>query len=687
MQDLGDSDFAKTLRTLMRRLERERKIRLEAESIAESSLRDLYEKKEHLELLRTIVVAANESSSADDVLTLALTHICETTGWPLGHVYLANPLHRGKELVPTEVWYGDAASSKAFRDATRTTSLQNGIGLPGRVLSTRRPIWIPDVSEDTNFPRAESAQKAGIVAAFAFPVLVKKEVAAVFEFFSNQRVEPKPFFLQLLAEIGAQLGRVVERKQVEKQLIFDASHDFLTKLPNRALFMSRLSELIHLRKTDHSISFAVFFIDLDRFKIVNDSLGHQVGDALIREVTNRLSASLAKSALSEMLSTSATLPLLARFGGDEFTILMSDCHNVSCATAFADEIKLRLADPFQIEGHEIYVTTSIGIVLSSVEYSEADEILRDADIAMYHAKEQGKARYEVFDRSMYAVAINRLEMEITLRKALSHKEFVLHYQPIISITTFEIVGFEALIRWRHPDGSLVSPDRFISVAEDTGLIVPIGMWVLKTACEAASHWNSARPSKKPMLLSVNVSARQLVEPNFVEEVKRTIAVSGIEPRIVTLEITESLIMRDIGRAIAVLSELREFGLSFSIDDFGTGYSSLSYLHRFPLQVLKIDRSFVNRLGLDTESVALVKTILAMAHGLGMKVVAEGVETESQLKQLIAFGCEFAQGYLFHRPLDEEAVFVVLIETDSSIGPWAQSDISPAAGFNVLTVGV
>ncbi len=677
MQHFGANDCGELLSKLTRRLERERKTRLEAESIAESSLRDLYERKEHLELLRAIVVAANQSSSVDDVLKLSLSHICQTTGWPLGHAYVVDSCDNGPELIPTASWYGDADRFNAFKDVTQTTKLNSGIGLPGRVLSTGMPLWITDVSRDQNFPRIAAARRAGIVAGFALPVLVDKEVVAVLEFFSDQRVEPKPFFLQLMEEIGIQLGRVVERKRVEERLIFDASHDFLTKLPNRALFLNHLSKLIQLRKDTPSLSFAVYFIDLDRFKIVNDSLGHQAGDELILEVAQRLSESLTSFVHSVPPNNSGMSHTLARFGGDEFTILLNGCPDISDATVLAERIKTQLDAPFRIAGTEIYVTTSIGIVMSSADYSYADEILRDADSAMYHAKEHGRSRFEVFDRSMHAEAVGRLEMEMSLRRALSKDEFVVHYQPILSLTNFEIVGFEALIRWQTPGGAFVSPDRFINVAEDTGLIVPIGMWVLRKACQAALKWNSTRLDVKPLSISVNVSARQMSEPDFVEEVTRVILDTGVEAHTVRLEITESLIMRDVERAIQVLSELRKVGVSFSIDDFGTGYSSLNYLHRFPLQILKIDRSFISRLALDTESVALVKTILAMAHGLGMKVVAEGVENAFQASQLSSFGCEFAQGYFFYRSLDENAI-TTLLEAPRLSQSWlSQTEINTA----------
>jgi diguanylate cyclase (GGDEF)-like protein len=632
-----------------RRWERERKARLEAEAIAERSLRNLFEKKEQLELLRAIVLATNESSSVEDILRLSLTHICRTSEWPVGHVYMIDESEAGKRLISTRIWYGASyPSMKAFKTATEEASFEYGIGLPGRVWRAGKPTWISDVSQDDNFPRIRPAQLTGIVAAFAFPVLVKKEVVAVLEFFSHYAVEPNPFLLQLMEEIGTQLGRVVERRRAENQLIYDASHDPLTRLSNRALFLTRLTAALDLCKSNPNLTFAVLFVDLDRFKVVNDSLGHHVGDALIVEVAARLSTSVFHPNPQGSQKLFAELQTLARFGGDEFTILIEYSGDFRTITAVADQIQQALVVPFRIADHDLYISASIGIAQSTIGYSCADEMLRDADIAMYHAKARGKACYEVFDSSMYALAFSRLEMDTSLRKALRDNEFVLYYQPIVSLASSEIVGFEALLRWQKPHGEIVLPGSFISIAEDTGLIVPLGIWVLREACRTMCSWNAVRD--KPLRISVNVSVRQFIQDNFVEEITKVIWETGIDPQTVILEITESVAMGDAERTINVLSELSKIGLSFSLDDFGTGYSSLSYLHRFPLRTLKIDRSFINRMNQDLESLALVKTMLAMAHGIGMEVVAEGVETAAHITELISLGCDLAQGYFFYPPL-------------------------------------
>ena len=645
---------------LTRRWVRERSARLEAEAIAERSLRDLYEQKEQLELLRTIVIAANESSSVEDVLSLSLAHICEKTGWPLGHVYLVESVGSRERLIPTTIWYGaERESSKAFQDATRDLIFHSGVGLLGRVLATGKPHWIPDLSLDTSFTRGTAAKAANIVAGCALPVLLKREVVAVLEFFSHERTEPKSFFLQLMAEIGTQLGRVVERRRSEEQLIYDASHDPLTKLPNRAFFLSKLARAIERTKLDSILQFAVFFIDLDRIKVINDSLGHYAGDALITEVGKRLLTIVEDRSLIRSLGALTSQPTLARFGGDEFTFLFEDVRDSETAQNVADHIQQILANPFSVAGREIHITASIGIVCSGEGCTSADELLRDADIAMYRAKAGGRARYEVFDRSMYAEAYSRLEMETSLRKAVTNDELILHYQPILSLDSLNIVGFEALIRWAKPGPEIIYPDRFIGIAEDTGLIVSIGLWVLWKACRTMVEWNSRYEGETPLNISVNVSARQITEVDFVKEVGRVIRETGIDPKLVCLEITESVTMRDAEQSVNILKELRSLGLLISIDDFGTGYSSLSYLHRFPMQTLKIDRSFVSRIDQDAESFALVKTIVAMATCLGLKVVAEGVETASHVAELVSLGCEFAQGYFFFKPLTENSVATLL----------------------------
>jgi predicted signal transduction protein with EAL and GGDEF domain len=386
----------------------------------------------------------------------------------------------------------------------------------------------------------------------------------------------------------------------------------------------------------------------------------------------RLSASLRREDLVARSSASRVdgSDTLARLGGDEFTILLDDVGHLSEAVRVANRVQEALALPFLLDGGEVYVSASIGIASSATGYNSADDALRDADLAMYRAKSLGRARCEIFDQAMYATAVSRLEIETSLRRALLNNEFLLHYQPIVALSSGEMVGFEALVRWRKSDSELVYPDKFINVAEDTGLIVLIGAWVLRDACRTMRQWQEEFPRQQPLTISVNLSGRQFSQPDLVQQVRQIIRETGIDPATVKLEITESVTMGDAERTVSVLSQLSELGVRFSIDDFGTGFSSLSYLHRFPLHMLKIDRSFVCRMGQDGDSLAIVRTILNLARDLGMEVVAEGPETEADVVQLKSLNCDYGQGYFFSKPLDAAEVRNLLREQNRSHAPGA-----------------
>jgi len=660
---------AAELNRLKRRFERERSARLEAEVIAERGLRELYEKKEQLELLGAIAVAANESTSIDDVLRLALATICKSIGWSLGHAYVTTRTDTVTRLTPTTLWHDpNGDHTQAFHRATETTEFNMHVGLPGRVLASGEPAWIVDIAVDGNFPRMQAALAGGIKSGFAFPVLTGTEVVAVLEFFIDRVTPRNDFLLHLMGQIGAQLGRVVERRRAEDQLIHDASHDPLTKLPNRTLFLDRLTRAIARARRHPNALFAVLFVDLDRFKLINDSLGHHAGDALIIQMAARLAASLRTvDSISRARSPESSpgvdeLATLARLGGDEFTILLDDLRDLSDAVRVAERIQQTLAAPFAIDGHEVYVSASIGIAWSATGYNTAGEVLHHADLAMYRAKTLGKARYEIYDQNMFAMAINRLDVETNLRRALQRDEFELHYQPIMALNANRLVGFEALVRWRKSPTELVYPDEFISIAEDTGLILFIDTWVLREACRTMHQWHQEFPTPSPLTISVNLSARQFARPDLVQQIRQILAETGIDPRAVRLEITESVSMADSGRTVTVLSELKKLGVRFSIDDFGTGFSSLSYLHRFPLDLLKIDRSFVSRMALDNDSLSIIQTILSLARNLGMEVVAEGTETADHVAQLTALHCEYGQGYFFSRPLQLQSARALLEST-------------------------
>ncbi|GAB4318919.1 MAG: hypothetical protein Kow0059_12720 [Candidatus Sumerlaeia bacterium] len=438
--------------------------------------------------------------------------------------------------------------------------------------------------------------------------------------------------------MAGSLTDITRRKHIEEQLQHDALHDSLTGLPNRALFMDHLRLSLE-RSQRRRHFFAVLFLDLDQFKVVNDSLGHVIGDQLLVEIAERLKASIRPG------------DTLARLGGDEFTILLDDINSISAAHRVAQRIQDDFSRPIVIGHHEIFTSASIGIALSASCYERPEDILRDADTAMYRAKARGRARYEVFDQNMHQRALELLELETTLRHAVRRGEFVLHYQPIVQLASGQLCGFEALVRWKHPRRGLLGPDEFIRLAEETGLIVPIGRWVLEEACRRLRDWQERFAAQPPLAVSVNLSSRQIMQPDFVGEVHAIIRDTKIDAKALRLEITESMIMDNAQDAVDLLWRLKKLNLSLNIDDFGTGYSSLSYLHRFPIDTFKIDRSFVSNMDKATENYEIVRTILTLAGNLGMDVTAEGVETHRQFTALRQLRCNLGQGYYFSRPVD------------------------------------
>ncbi|MDJ1182795.1 putative bifunctional diguanylate cyclase/phosphodiesterase [Roseofilum casamattae] len=462
--------------------------------------------------------------------------------------------------------------------------------------------------------------------------------------------------LKLRAAVQQLKAEIQNKEEIANQLRYNAYHHPLTGLPNRILLIQRLQELmIKIQGNLECDRFAILFLDLDRFKLVNDSFGHSLGDMLLIQLAERL-----KTVTQQQVELAPEHVLIAHLGSDEFAILLSELKDFSQASRLAEAIHHSMLDSFNLEGHEILSTVSIGIAPSSTIYKQPEEILRDADLVMYEAKSKGRARYEIFNLETHQRVMGQLQLETDLRKAVqvlqnlpatSDCPFILYYQPIIDLRTGEIGGFEALIRWKHPDLGMVSPALFIPIAEETGLINPIGQWVLEEACHCLHFWE--KHEHYPLTMSVNLSGSQLSRPNLLASIDRILDKAGVLPRHLKLEITESTIINHGELVTSTLQQLKERAIALCMDDFGTGYSSLSYLHRFPFDVLKVDKSFISNMGEEDKKLDIVRTIVNLAHHLKMEAVAEGVETAEQLQILSELGCEWGQGYYFSRPLDRD----------------------------------
>ncbi|WP_320041196.1 EAL domain-containing protein [uncultured Desulfobacter sp.] len=457
------------------------------------------------------------------------------------------------------------------------------------------------------------------VSALAYPIKIDDVVQAVFIFFED----------------------ITQRKLFEQKLHHQAFHDVLTGIANRRYFTEQLDTFLSMQKKNLSFRFAVLLIDLDRFKNVNDSLGHQAGDQLLKMVAEKIKVCLRNN------------DLFARLGGDEFAILLSDADSDDQISTIAERITKAAASPFIINGQEVRISASIGVVNQTLKYDKADSLIRDADLAMYHAKDSGKAQFQFFSSRMHESALMCLTIETELRKALERDELVLYFQPIINIKSKVLEGFEALIRWRHPHRGMVQPGQFISIAEETGLILPIGDWVIQEGCRRLIELK--QKTSQPLTMNLNVSIKQFLQNDFTVKLKREISKAGLSPQDIKLEFTESLLMEHTQQALKKLYVLRDLGVKLAIDDFGTGYSSLSYLQKFPIDQIKIDRSFINAMEKQKESCEIVKSILALANSLNLSTVAEGVETQLQLEQLLNFSCGSAQGYFIAKPMPWESL--------------------------------
>lgn len=436
---------------------------------------------------------------------------------------------------------------------------------------------------------------------------------------------------------------IASRQQLQDKLLDIVLHDSLTGLPNRVLFLRKLGNALNLAREDNNYQFAVLYLDCDRFKVINDSLGHIVGDELLIAIAHRLQSCL------------NPVDTLARLGGDEFGILLENLTDISAAIQMAEVMLQQLSITFKLSRHEVFMNASIGINWGNKDYEKPEYLLRDADTAMYRAKAQGKARYKVFDPAMYQEAMQLLEIENDLRKAIDRKELTIYYQPIISLHTGRISGFEALVRWQHPTRGLIAPTEFIPIAEETGLINVIDIWMLQSACHQLRIWQNHPATPANLTISVNLSARLFTQPNLIAQIDQIMDTTKINPSNLAIEITESVIMENTSIVKTIIAEIKKRKIKLVMDDFGTGYSSLSYIHSFPLDSLKIDKSFITRMQLHQDNMGLVPTIIGIAELMGMTVIAEGVETNEQLVKLRSLKCDFAQGYLFSQPLEKQAV--------------------------------
>ena len=743
----------------------------------------------YINLLKEVAITANEALSVEAALRLALQSICRATGWPVGHALQIQP---GGALDSTGIWHLDehypSSELITFRRASEEHAFASGVGLPGRVLAEGQPLWVIDTSEEVNFPRQNAAIEAGLAAGFAFPVRSGSSIIAVLEFFASTPQQPQPELLDVMEQIGVQLGRVFERqaaqnvllareqricqiidsagdafiamdargiitdwnktaeaifgwskaevigqsvsdtivptqyreahqrglarllahgkaqvlgqrlelaalhrdgrefpieitmwsleeehersffafahditarKATEKELEHNALHDPLTGLPNRTLVLNRLQQCLS-RRDEANSGLAVLFIDLDHFKRINDSFGHDAGDHVLNTVAQRLQRAMRPT------------DTVARLAGDEFVVVCPDVANYRDATVIAQRLQEALAPPIHLNKDNVFVAASIGIALATPD-CDAEKLIGSADVAMYQAKTGGRAQYQLFDEHMQMQVATRLRIGNDLHQALACGEFRLYFQPIIAAATGAVVSVEALLRWQHPEKGLLLPAEFISIAEETGLIVPIGIWVIEETCRLAKTWSVPRDAGIPLGIAVNLSARQLIQSDLIDTVQRIFRAHAFDPSRIEFgfEVTEAAVMCDPEAAAATLQALRDLGVHISIDDFGTGYSSLAYLKRFPVDTLKVDRSFVMNIADDHVDQAIVRAITGLAHSMQLTVVAEGVETAEQAQTLQQLNIDLLQGYFYARPLPAE-----LLETLLSQLAAPKKDVSP-----------
>jgi diguanylate cyclase (GGDEF)-like protein/PAS domain S-box-containing protein len=599
---------------------------------------DITERKRaelRLALEHAVARLLSEADQSSEAISKVIRVIGEALDCDCGAYWSADQQHQ--VMVCAGTWSVPVAEIAEFAESNR--QFRHPLHLPGglfmRVWRSGEPVWIDELGQNAGFQRAPLAQKAGLRGAFAFPVRSRSDTLGVMEFFSRASRPPDAALLRTAVAIGNQIGLFMTRRRAEDRIHHLAHFDDLTGLTNRSMFGQRLEHAIAQARRN-GWTLAIIFLDLDHFKNINDTLGHGAGDSVLREVASRLRGCLRES------------DTIGRLGGDEFVVLLEATSLPTKSAVVAQKLLDAVAKPFFIDGQDFHLSASIGISAFPSDSEDLQGLLKCADIAMYRAKEQGRNNYQFYSAQMNVRTVERLAMESGLRRALECEEFVLHYQAKVNLNTQRIVGTEALLRWRHPSDGLIPPAKFIPIAEESGLIVPIGEWVLRTACAQSKSWQQeGLPSH---CIAVNLSSRQFAHEQLLEDVESMLRQTALDPTALELEITESMVMQNPERAAKLLSKLKATGVIVSIDDFGTGYSSLSYLKRFPIDSLKIDRSFIQDLPHDSEDVAITQAVIVMAHSLGLKVIAEGVENGSQAEFLRKCGCDEAQGYYFSMPV-------------------------------------
>ena len=533
-----------------------------------------------------------------------------------------------------EFWHVPSAGLDRFIEQSREISYAPAVGLVGEVFQSGQPLWVIDIEKDSRIKKGV-ARDAGMHGTFLFPVMSEGKAIGVLSFHSQKVREPDERLLQAVGVIGSQIGQFLSRKLGEERIRYLATHDSLTALPNRMMFSHLLNMAIHSARR-YTRAFAVLFIDLDRFKLINDTLGHEAGDKLLQELASRFSECVRGS------------DAVARLGGDEFVVLLQEVREVADVAAVARKILSAAMKPVHIAGQECRVTASIGICMYPAGAHDEQSLMKNADIAMYFAKEEGKNNFQFYSEDIQVQSVERMTLENSLRRALESDEFFLHYQAKLDFKTGRITGVEALLRWRHPDLGMLLPSRFIPIAEETGLSIPISRWVLQNACAQNVAWQ--REGLPPLCMAINLSARQFANDDLLADIQAALQKTGMRADLLELELTESIVMQNPERATTLLTAIKALGVRIAIDDFGIGYSSLAQIKRFPIDTLKIDRSFIRELAQNAEDRAITQAIIAMGKTLSLTVVAEGVETQEQQAFLVEHACDAMQGYYFSRPV-------------------------------------